>query len=53
MTKNLKFAQQVSNSSQGMHFLKEPGTAGVLLAHLNPQNMLSEEWGFLESKKKY
>ena len=52
MTKGLRSAQQVSSSSQGVHFLYEPGPTRVLLAHLGPQSALSWRWGFLESKKK-
>jgi hypothetical protein len=35
MTKGLRSVQQVSSSSQDVHFLKKHETAGVLLAHLN------------------
>jgi hypothetical protein len=52
MAKGLRSAQQVSSSSQGVHFLYEHGPTRVLLAHLGPQSALSWRWGFLESKKK-
>jgi hypothetical protein len=52
MAKSLRSAQQVLSSSQGVHLLQEPETAEILLAHLDPQNTLFGEWGFLESKQK-
>ena len=52
MVKSLRSVQQVSSSSQDVHLLLEPGTTRVLLAHLGPQNALSERWSFLKLKKK-
>jgi hypothetical protein len=52
MTKDLRSAQQVSSSSQGVHLLQKIRTAEILLAHLGPQSALSRGWSFLESKKK-
>ena len=52
MVKSLRSVQQISSSSQDVHLLLESGTVRVLLAHLGPQNALSERWSFLKLKKK-